>query len=126
LASRRPSGSLLGAFLLGFLITAGCGGGSPVPGPDPTLTRACPADLRVQKHAGMPATATFATPAAQGGRPPTNVTCTPASGSEFPVGSSPVTCNASDQASHTATCSFSVMVEAIPQIDKTKVLDFGC
>jgi lysophospholipase L1-like esterase len=107
------------------LITVGCGGGTPGPGPDPTLTLSCPADLQVQKHAGMPATATFATPAAQGGRPPTNVTCTPASGSEFPVGASPVTCNASDQASHTASCSFSVVVEAIPQIAKTKFLAFG-
>jgi lysophospholipase L1-like esterase len=115
----------LGAFLFGFLITAGCGD-SPGPGPsDPTLTLSCPADLQVQKHAGTPATATFATPAAQGGRPPTNVTCTPASGSEFPVGSSPVTCNASDQASQTAACSFSVIVEAIPQIAKTKFLAFG-
>ena len=77
------------------------------------------------KHAGVPATATFDTPAAQGGRPPTNVTCTPASGSEFAVGSSPVTCNASDQASHTASCTFFVIVDAIPQLAKTKFLAFG-
>jgi lysophospholipase L1-like esterase len=79
----------------------------------------------VPKHAGAPATATFAIPTAQGGRPPTNVACTPASGSEFPVGSSPVTCNASDQASHTASCTFAVNVEAIPQLAKTKFLAFG-
>ena len=53
------------------------------------------------------------------------MTCTPASGSEFPVGSSPVTCNASDQASHTASCTFAVHVEAIPQLAKTKFLAFG-
>jgi lysophospholipase L1-like esterase len=79
----------------------------------------------VPKHAGTPATATFDTPGAQGGRPPTTVTCTPASGSEFPVGTSPVTCNASDQAAHTASCTFSVIVEAIPQLAKTKFLAFG-
>jgi lysophospholipase L1-like esterase len=122
----RTARLVLGAFLLGFLITAACGGsGSPGPGPDPTLTVSCPADLQVAKHAGTPATATFDTPAAQGGRPPTTVTCTPASGSEFPVGSSPVTCNASDQASHTASCSFSVTVDAIPRIAVTKFLAFG-
>jgi lysophospholipase L1-like esterase len=108
------------------LITAGCGGGSPAPGPsDPTLTLSCPADLQVLKHAGTPATATFDTPTAQGGRPPTSVTCAPASGSEFAVGASPVTCNASDQASHTASCTFSVIVDAVPQLAKTKLLAFG-
>ena len=81
--------------------------------------------MQVLKHAGTPATATFETPAAQGGRPPVNVTCAPASGAEFPVGATPVTCTATDQASHTATCSFSVMVEGIPQIAKTKFLAFG-
>jgi lysophospholipase L1-like esterase len=126
LAYRRPSRSLPGAFLFGFLITVGCGGGEPSgPGPDPALTLSCPADLQVRKHAGTPATATFETPTAQGGRPPTTVTCTPASGSEFAVGSSPVTCNAVDQASHTASCTFSVVVDAIPQLAKTKFLAFG-
>jgi lysophospholipase L1-like esterase len=108
------------------LITAGCGDGSSGPGPsDPTLTLSCPADVQVLKHSGTPATATFETPAAQGGRPPVNVTCAPASGAEFPVGATPVACTATDQASHTATCSFSVMVEGIPQIAKTKFLAFG-
>ena len=108
------------------MITAGCGGGSSGPGPsDPTLTLSCPADLQLLKHAGTPATATFEAPTAQGGRPPTTVTCTPASGSEFAVGSSPVTCSASDQASHTASCTFSVIVEAIPQLAKMKFLAFG-
>ena len=41
------------------------------------------------------------------------------------MGSSPVTCNASDQASHTASCTFAVNVEAIPQLAKTKFLAFG-
>jgi lysophospholipase L1-like esterase len=108
------------------LITAGCGGGSSGPGPsDPTLTLSCPADVQVLKHIGVAATATFDTPAAHGGRPPVNVTCAPASGAEFPVGATPVSCTAADQASHTATCSFSVMVEGIPQIAKTKFLAFG-
>jgi len=116
----------LGAFLIGFLIADGCGGsGSPGPVPDPPLTLTCPADLQVLKHASTPATATFDTPTAQGGRSPVNVTCAPASGAEFPVGATPVSCTATDSASHTATCSFSVMVEAIPQLAKTKFLAFG-
>jgi lysophospholipase L1-like esterase len=73
----------------------------------------------------MPATATFDTPAAQGGRQPVNVSCAPASGAEFPVGSTPVSCTATDAASRTASCSFSVVVEGIPQLAKTNFLAFG-
>jgi lysophospholipase L1-like esterase len=36
-----------------------------------------------------------------------------------------VSCTATDSASRTATCSFSVIVEAIPQLAKTKFLAFG-
>jgi lysophospholipase L1-like esterase len=85
----------------------------------------CPADIQVAKHAGTPATAAFETPVAQGGRPPVTTTCSPASGSEFAPGSTTVTCNASDQASHTASCSFAVVVDAIPQLAVTKFLAFG-
>jgi lysophospholipase L1-like esterase len=116
----------VGAFLLGFLILDGCGGhGSPGPVPDPPLSLTCPADLQVPKHAGSPATATFDLPPAQGGRQPVNVTCAPASGAEFPVGSTAVSCTATDAASRTANCSFSVVVEAVPQLAKTKFLAFG-
>lgn len=105
---------------------AACGGGgSAGPGPDPALSLTCPADLQVAKHAGMPAMATFDTPPAQGGRQPVNVTCAPASGAEFPIGSTPVSCTATDAASRTASCSFSVIVEGIPQLAKTKFLAFG-
>src|SRR5205823_3816757 len=37
-------------------------------------------------------------------------TCTPASGSDFPKGTTTVTCNATDASSHTGTCSFTVKV----------------
>jgi lysophospholipase L1-like esterase len=105
---------------------AACGGGgSAGPGPDPALSLTCPADLQVAKHAGMPATATFDTPPAQGGRQPVNVTCAPASGGEFPIGSTPVSCTATDAAARTASCSFSVIVEGIPQLARTKFLAFG-
>jgi lysophospholipase L1-like esterase len=105
---------------------AACGGGgSAGPGPDPALSLTCPADLQVAKHAGMPATPTFDTPPAQGGRQPVNVTCAPASGGEFPIGSTPVSCTATDAAARTASCSFSVIVEGIPQLARTKFLAFG-
>jgi hypothetical protein len=42
------------------------------------------------------------------------VTCTPASGSTFAVGTTAVTCTAADAAGHTATAGFSVTVAAAP------------
>lgn len=39
-----------------------------------------------------------------------DVTCTPASGSSFPVGTTPVTCTATDAAGNTATASFKVTI----------------
>jgi hypothetical protein len=43
----------------------------------------------------------------------TTLTCSPASGSVFPVGTTPVTCTASDAAGNTATGSFNVVVKDV-------------
>src|SRR6185503_12292687 len=42
--------------------------------------------------------------------PGVTVVCTPASGSCFPVGTTTVTCTATDASGNTATCSFTVTV----------------
>ncbi|HEY9325889.1 MAG TPA: HYR domain-containing protein, partial [Candidatus Limnocylindria bacterium] len=59
---------------------------------------------------------------------PTSITCAPASGSLFPVGTTNVTCVAADAAGHTATASFSVTVvgaaEQLAQL-RTAVLAAG-
>jgi parallel beta-helix repeat protein len=47
---------------------------------------------------------------------PTTVTCVPASGSIFPLGTTPVTCTAVDTAGNTASCTFSVTVTAPEQV----------
>ncbi|WP_344136208.1 HYR domain-containing protein [Pedococcus bigeumensis] len=59
--------------------------------------------------AGAPATYTAptATDAVDGSRP---VTCLPDSGSTFPIGSTPVTCSASDLSGHSSSTTFSVSV----------------
>ena len=76
----------------------------------------------VAAHANVSATATsalagaivtYATPAGtdeQGGNAP--VACLPASGSTFPVGSTTVTCTATDAVGHTGTGTFAVTVSA--------------
>jgi lysophospholipase L1-like esterase len=51
---------------------------------------------------------TFAAPQVSGGASPVTVTCTPASGSLFRLGTTPVSCAAEDAQTRQATCSFKV------------------
>lgn len=67
----------------------------------------------------------FTVPAAVGGQSPVTVTCTQAPGSAFPLGSTPVTCTATDGLSRQSSCNFTVTVTATPRISKTKFLAFG-
>ncbi|MBI1853345.1 MAG: HYR domain-containing protein [Planctomycetes bacterium] len=70
----------------------------------------CPANITRECTGTTGAAVTFtatANDACQGPRP---VTCVPASGSTFPIGTTTVTCSSTDTGSHTGTCSFSVTV----------------
>lgn len=70
-------------------------------------------------------TVSFDPPVAQNGQPPVNVTCAPASGTEFAPGDTTVTCTATDALARTASCSFTVSVTENPQITVSKFLAFG-
>jgi len=70
-------------------------------------------------------TVTFAAPTAAGGKQPVTTSCTPTSGSLFQVGSTSVTCQASDAAGTNASCSFSVTVRPPPGLQFTQFLAFG-
>lgn len=74
---------------------------------NPALT--CPGDITTTGTNASNATVTYTTPTATG----TNVavTCTPASGTSFPVGTTTVTCTATNDCG-TASCSFKVTVNA--------------
>lgn len=67
----------------------------------------------------------FDTPSASNGQGTVTVTCTPGSGSTFPIGSTEVSCTATDSLSRTATCSFSVNISKLPTLSKTRFLAFG-
>jgi uncharacterized repeat protein (TIGR01451 family) len=54
----------------------------------------------------------FPPPKVIGGCTPVSLTCTPVSGSTFPLGSTTVTCTAVDAQTNTASCSFAVNVVA--------------
>ncbi|MBI3847427.1 MAG: HYR domain-containing protein, partial [Planctomycetes bacterium] len=74
----------------------------------PVIT--CPGDVTVECTGGLtPVTFTAtATDACDG---PVTVTCTPPSGTGFRLGSTPVSCTATDSSQNSATCTFNVIVE---------------
>jgi hypothetical protein len=77
----------------------------------PTLT--CPANQTIASAPNGAATAaTYMTPTATDNCPGATVACVPASGSSFPVGTTTVTCTASDASPNSpdATCSFTITV----------------
>lgn len=84
-----------------------CSFGSPDTTP-PTIT--CPADMTVEATSPAGAEVTF-TPIARDDRDPFPiVSCTPPSGSTFPLGTTTVTCTATDASGNSASCSFTVTV----------------
>ena len=73
----------------------------------------------------MPLPVSFIVPTATGGQSPVTVTCSAQSGANFPLGSTVVTCTATDSLQRSASCNFNVAVTPTPRISKTKFLAFG-
>jgi lysophospholipase L1-like esterase len=116
--------------VLGMSTGAICCGGRKSPNPPTPIsnppTVVCPEEIALVSHQAQPQpTANFDTPPAQDGEPPVNVTCTPASGSEFPNGQTIVTCEAIDARARKGSCMFSVVVRPIPLLSKTRFMAFG-
>jgi len=113
---------------MGLTVLANCGGpNNPGPPPPPvqSIELACPANMSISEVKVPMLPVTYTAPVATGGTPPINVSCAPASGTAFPLGTTPVSCNASDGV-RTATCGFSVtLVPFIPLLDGTKLLALG-
>jgi lysophospholipase L1-like esterase len=68
---------------------------------------------------------TYSSPTATGGTPPYTITCTPASGASFSIGTSPVQCSVVDTAAQTASCTFAVQVLPPPKLSVSSFLAFG-
>ncbi|HXU38060.1 MAG TPA: FG-GAP-like repeat-containing protein [Blastocatellia bacterium] len=87
----------------------------------PTIT--CPTNLNTAAPSSCPiATGTVVTyppPTATDNFPGVTVACSPASGSTFPVGTTTVTCTATDASGNTATCSFNINVFSLCLQDET-------
>jgi lysophospholipase L1-like esterase len=118
------------AIAIATAVALDCGGRPPAPpAPAPVVpnppTLSCPADLSGEAHiSGLPSL-TFDVPSAEQGQSPVTVICTPAPGSQLPLGKTTVTCEAVDALSRKATCTFAVNVTDIPRIQKTRFMAFG-
>jgi uncharacterized repeat protein (TIGR01451 family) len=76
---------------------------------NPTIS--CPANvIQSNDQNQCKAVVNYASPTTGDNCPGVNTSCNPASGSEFVVGTTTVTCTATDGAGRTATCSFTVRV----------------
>lgn len=67
----------------------------------------------------------YASPVTSGGTAPVTVTCTPATGTSFPAGTTVVTCTAADAAGQQAGCTFPVTVRTVPRLLVTQFMGFG-
>jgi lysophospholipase L1-like esterase len=87
----------------------------------------CPADITVPSSGGNPTQVIFPPVTSTGGTPPVTIVCSPQSGSIFPVGTSKVTCVATDAAHLSSNCSFAVTVQsvAVPHLALTRFVAFG-
>jgi lysophospholipase L1-like esterase len=120
---RRP----LFALAIGLLSSA-CGstptGPSNPPPPVTQLSLTCPASTTVgTPNASVPVSYTLAT--SSGGVAPVTIGCSPASGTSFVLGSTPVNCTATDNVGNSAACMFSVVVKLNVSLKGTTFLAFG-
>lgn len=67
----------------------------------------------------------FDSPSTTDGEGSVTISCSPQSGSTFPIGTTQVSCTATDSLNRTASCTFNVNVAKIPQLSKTRFLAFG-
>ncbi len=118
---------LLATLALTTTLVAACGGSPPGQGPTPVPDApqiTCP-DSIVRE--GLTVTAedvTYADPDTTDGSLPVTVSCMPASGTQFPLGDTPVTCTATDALARQASCSFLVRLRH-RQFALTRYLAFG-
>ncbi|HYB95922.1 MAG TPA: GDSL-type esterase/lipase family protein [Vicinamibacterales bacterium] len=68
---------------------------------------------------------TYETPPVSDGQGSVSVTCSPESGHTFPIGTTQVSCTATDTLNRSATCSFTISVTKLPTLSRTRFLAFG-
>jgi lysophospholipase L1-like esterase len=85
----------------------------------------CPAPVTRPSPTAQPVAVTYPPASVIAGVPPTTVSCSPTSGSVFPLGTTAVTCTATDHVNRTGSCTFSVTVVGPPHLSVTRFVAFG-
>jgi lysophospholipase L1-like esterase len=116
--------------VLALICGAGCHAtpSAPTPPPPPVADApevSCPADVTVPALTGAGATVTYSLPESRKGQGTVSVSCTPASGTMFPVGMTPAECVATDSLNRKGSCTFSVTVAAPPRLSRTRIMAWG-
>jgi lysophospholipase L1-like esterase len=112
--------------VLAALVAGGCSSTTTPTPPPPALSIACPVPPSVTpSFDGDPVAVNYGSPSVTGGASPVTVSCEPNSGSNFPVGTTPVKCTACDATQQTAACTLSVAVAKVPRLAATKFVAFG-
>jgi lysophospholipase L1-like esterase len=126
-AQRVGLTALLFAALVGVSCSKAPVAPTPPPPPPPAAAPSisCGSDLTRSTINAGGAAVNFDTPSAKDGEGAVNVSCTPSSGTTFPIGTTDVGCTATDTLNRTATCYFSVTVLKLPTLSKTRFLAFG-
>ena len=108
------------------LLLVSCSDDSTPTSPPPNAPKIlCPSPVSALSLTGQPVVVQYSAATATLGTPPVTISCVPPTGSSFAVGSSTVTCTATDSIRQTDTCTFAVTVTAPPKISLTSFVAFG-
>src|SRR6202008_3640714 len=74
---------------------------------------------------GQPLPVVYGTATVVGGATPVTTSCNPGSGTQFAIGTTAVSCTATDSRQRTDKCDFAVVVQAPARISLTRFVAFG-
>jgi lysophospholipase L1-like esterase len=107
------------------LLAGACGSSTaPTPPTEDPPKISCPASQTIQLTTGNAIAVPFPAPTFVSGKPPVTTSCTPVSGSTFTVGTTTVSCTATDALQRADVCSFAITVLAVPPPPKLAVTRF--
>jgi lysophospholipase L1-like esterase len=117
------------ASLLVVAMGAACSSPTTPTSPPPSIPDApaisCPASITAPSADGLPVAIIYDAPTILGHVPKVPVACTMASGSNFPPGTTTVTCTAEGLPEPSASCDFDVTVVPPPRVSATRFVAFG-